>query len=176
MAEHKDGPKAVSWGGKESQEIRFKVLGEIGDIAGKSVLDVGCGLGDLYNYLKDRNVGYTGCDIVPEMVEAARKKYPEAKFIDKFPNQKFDYVFESGIFNLETENWMIETNSMIYKMFEMANIGIGINFLSSLSLNQKENSHYANPLDVIQFICLLTNKWSLRHDYKQNDFTIYAFK
>jgi len=44
------------WGGEESQKQRFDVLLSIGDLNGKSVLDVGCGFGDLYGYLRQRKV------------------------------------------------------------------------------------------------------------------------
>lgn len=177
LEKYKDGPKAVSWGSKESQELRFKVLSEIGDLYGKSILDVGCGLGDLYGYLLNSPIEtYVGYDIVPEMIFAARKKYPNAKFVDVFPEEKFDYVFESGIFNLPDPDWGIFTEIMIKKMFSQCKIGIGINFLSSLSPKKDKDSQYADPLEILRFVSEITNKFSLRHDYKQNDFCVYAFR
>ena len=44
--------KSLGWGSTESQEKRFKALSEVGIDNGDRVLDVGCGFGDLYFYLK----------------------------------------------------------------------------------------------------------------------------
>lgn len=176
LREYKNGPLAVSWGSKESQEIRFKILCDIGNIHNKSILDVGCGLGDLYGYLEDDIVDYTGYDIIPEMVEAAKKKYPNAKFVNCFPDEKFDYVFGSGIFNLKTDNWEEQTYSLIKKMFNSAKIGVGINFLKRCNYKKNEISHYAEPIEILKFVSTLTPKIILRTDYKPNDFTIYLFK
>ena len=45
-----------------------------------SIVDIGCGYGDLFGYL--RSIGwhgeYVGIDIVPELIEEARRRYPEA--------------------------------------------------------------------------------------------------
>ncbi|NVL90353.1 MAG: hypothetical protein HWN69_05065, partial [Desulfobacterales bacterium] len=46
----------VGWGSEESQKCRFGVLCQLDDLSGKSVLDVGCGLGDLYGYLRNRDI------------------------------------------------------------------------------------------------------------------------
>lgn len=174
LKEHKDGPLAVGWKSKESQEIRFKVFNEIGELKGKSILDVGCGLGDFYNYLKD--VNYTGVDIVPEMLVAAKKKYPLARFLDKIPNEEFDYVFESGIFNLPDPNWdeiMVDT---LMEMWEHCKIAMGVNFLSSYTVKKAEGTKYTDPTEIIKFTMLLSPKFILRHDYKSNDFTIFLYR
>jgi len=173
---YKDGPKAVSWGNKLSQEVRFKVLCEIGTIHGKSILDVGCGLGDLYGYLEDPIINYTGYDIVSEMVDGARKKYPKAKFIYYYPTEKFDYVLASGIFNLEILNWQDTTYTTIKKMFESANIGVGINFTKRSSSAKNEITHYSDPIEIMKLVAPLTPKMTMRADYKPNDFTIFLYK
>ncbi len=179
LEKYGDSPKAVSWGSKESQELRFKVLLEIGDFTGKHILDVGCGLGDLYGYMEKMGYtyfGYTGYDIVPEMIIAAKKKYPKAKFVDVFPEEKFDYVFESGIFNLPELDWGTNTAIVINKMFDVCKIGVGMNFLSSLSPKKNKDSQYTDPLEILRFVSELTDKFTLRHDYKNNDFCVYAFR
>ena len=46
-------PESLGWGGgKERQFVRFKALTEIGVEKHDSLLDVGCGFADLYEYLK----------------------------------------------------------------------------------------------------------------------------
>jgi len=64
----------------------FKLLTDIVDysnkpLAGTSVLDVGCGTGDLYNYLIQRQISdYIGIDIYHMSVEYAAMKYPKGHF------------------------------------------------------------------------------------------------
>jgi hypothetical protein len=42
----------VGWKSQQTQEARFNALLAIGNLKGKSILDLGCGLGCLYGYLK----------------------------------------------------------------------------------------------------------------------------
>ena len=42
---------ALGWKSDENQNIRFEILSQIGDMSGLSVLDLGCGHGDLCGYL-----------------------------------------------------------------------------------------------------------------------------
>ena len=48
--------------------------------ASDSILDVGCGYGDLFAFLRDRGWRgrYVGIDIVPALIEAGHSKYPGA--------------------------------------------------------------------------------------------------
>ena len=51
LLKHKEGHKAVNWNSKSSQYLRFKKICEVGNLQNKKILDVGCGLGHLVNYL-----------------------------------------------------------------------------------------------------------------------------
>jgi len=176
LKQYKDEAKAVGWGSKESQEVRFDVLIDIGTINKETILDVGCGLGDFYGYLEDNTVKYTGYDILEEMISAAKKKYPKVEFTTEFPDKKFDYVFASGVFNIDTPKLEKIRRKMIYKMWEHCNVGMAVNFLSVYAKNKNNISYYTDPIEIIKYISLLTNKWVVRHDYKENDFTIYAYR
>lgn len=186
IGRYKNGPKAVSWGSGESQECRFKILSEIGVLDNKTILDVGCGLGDFYGYLARNKIkpkSYLGIDINPLMVSGAKKKYPKAEFmagdlIDMFPKRNFDYVFQSGIFNLKFPNWEKITYKILAKMYGLSKIGVGTNFLSVLSpFSRDKSSFYADPKKIIDFVCSdLSKRFVLRHDYRPNDFTIYIYK
>jgi SAM-dependent methyltransferase len=101
---------AVWWASPRTQARRFSVLAEVGAWEGRSVADVGCGVGDLFGFLEARglNVRYHGYDINPAMVEAARAKYPHprARFELRDPlarglgRRRYDYVVASGTFNI----------------------------------------------------------------------------
>ena len=99
--------RGLGWQSQRSQQRRFAVLSEVGPLANAHVLDIGCGVGDLYKYLLRRRipVNYTGFDILPEMVAHARTRYPEAQFevrdaLQGLGSQQFDYVLCSGAFNV----------------------------------------------------------------------------
>lgn len=68
----------LGWESKEAQTLRFDILASYMDLSDKSVLDVGCGMGNLLEYFrsKDINVRYTGVDILKSMIDQARAKMP----------------------------------------------------------------------------------------------------
>ena len=44
----------LDWACAESQQTRFAVLADNVELAGRSLLDIGCGLGDLRTFLDER--------------------------------------------------------------------------------------------------------------------------
>ncbi len=60
---------------------KYRRLNEIPSlITGKTVLDVGCGLGHLYALLRNRNLTYKGIDSSPIFIQGCKKFFPEANF------------------------------------------------------------------------------------------------
>ena len=180
-----DDPRVV-WNSRESQESRFAVLMEVGDFRGATVLDVGCGLGDLCGYLRRRNHAprqYHGCDINPNMIEAAREKFSEAIFEvrdlieNPYPTGSFDYVVESGIFNIVIPDWEDVTYATLRRMFQACRRAVAVNFLSRLSGNANPAARYSLPSEILAFVeSELSTRFVLRHDYRANDFTIFIYK
>ena len=177
--------KSLDWGSEQSQKKRFKILSEIADLNGKSVLDIGCGLGDFYLWLNNQHVSveYHGTDITPKMIELAKIKYPKVSLecsdvldSDPFEKNKFDYVFSSGIFTFRTRNSMEFLHTMIERMFELCKYGIAFNLLSSWSNNKQPNEFHADPGIIIKYCRKLSINLVLRHDYHPGDFTIYIYK
>jgi SAM-dependent methyltransferase len=180
--------RALGWETQEAQSKRFEVFLKNTDLRKKSLLDVGCGLGDLYGCLKSLRipVNYMGIDILPEMISKAKQKYPEGLFVlenifDKtrekevFPEKSFDVIFSSGLFNLNTE----ETNSMLRKALitfrELAKEKIVFNLLSDSSPNKEDEYCYYSQKYIDNLLRLL--KFSKNHityltGYLPNDFTI----
>ena len=71
-------------------------------IAGKHVLDIGCGSGRTTAILKNLSSGYIGLDYSLEMVESCRKRFENVRFIhgdvremDEIKDGEFDYVMFS---------------------------------------------------------------------------------
>ena len=59
-----DAVEALGWRGYQSQRVRFEVMARAANFNGCSVLDLGCGTGDLLAFLRERSVGlrYLGVD------------------------------------------------------------------------------------------------------------------
>ncbi len=79
IAEFGPGTRALGWRGDDSQRKRFEVIAAAADFSGATVLDVGCGRGDLKAYLDERfeGVRYLGVDQMPEFIAAARERYAQ---------------------------------------------------------------------------------------------------
>lgn len=66
---------------------------------GDKIIDLGCGAGQFYEFLKDKKINYSGIDISEKLIEIARKKYKDANFkvADAmnlpFPDNYFDKVY-----------------------------------------------------------------------------------
>jgi len=150
----------LGWEDAQSHEKRFHVLYSEIDLSGKSVLDIGCGLGSLYRYLLDRSVNcsYTGTDILDSMILEAAKRYPGVKFIsgdvfheDIISCKSFDVIYSSGIFNLKmSDNTGILIDSFV-KMLTWARNSVVFNLLSGDSPDRDDEHYmYYSSGDVIQ--------------------------
>ena len=181
-----NGPNDVhslGWGSRLSQERRFKVITEIGIADFDTVLDVGCGFGDYKTYLNriEKKAWYHGLDINDTFLRVAEDNHKGVKFTlgnMSVVFEDFDWCVASGIFALEYEAWEEETIRTISAMMNRARKGIAVNFLSSLHRRKGiEINRFVDPQWAITEIVLkLTRKFTLRHDYFDNDFTVYLYK
>ncbi len=185
LREYGSDDARVIWNSRFSQEQRFEVLLQVGDLNRASILDVGCGLGDFSRYLANRGISYgsyLGIDINPDMLDAAQEKYPgincQCRDIlgNPFKEGEFDYVFESGIFNLKTPNTVKRTFDTIDRMLDAAAKGVAMNFVSKLSGNDNPDVHYWLPSEIVAHVEKHRLPFMLRHDYRTNDFTVFVYK
>ena len=149
------------------------------------MLDVGCGFGDYFNYLKQRgikNVKYCGIDISNKIVDFAKEKNSSVNVIqgnvlDLSDDEKYDYVISLGFNAVKTgSNWETLTQ-VLDKMWKLSKKGIAYNAVSTFSEDSPRKIYFVSPAKVIDYIMNnLTYNAVLRHDYMQHDFTIYAYK
>ena len=182
--EDKDGGK-IFWSSPNAQSKRFEALIDIGDLNDKEILDVGMGHADLLSFIEHKGIElkkYTGVDIVEEIVEKARELHPntnlEVRDIQKDPieNNSFDYVFGSGIFALNTENWNEYVVDMLKSMLSIARLGVSVNFLKKSSLPEGTLRHN-DPQQVLNLIKhQVTSKAVLKEGYLDDDFSIFLYK
>ena len=172
--------RAVDWGSSQGQNYRFKILLEVGNLLNASILDIGCGVGHLVNYLVKIGYqgNYIGIDTLPEMVNAAVRSYPNWQFrADDILNSEIicqaDYVIGSGLFTFGDQKLMEMT---IEAMFKVCNQALAFNSLSSWAVQKDLGEFYADPLTTVEFCRSLTPWVVLRHDYMEHDFTIYMYR
>ena len=81
------------WSSKHSQEARFSALLSTMKYNGGSIVDYGCGTGDLYAFIvkKYGQVKYTGVDSSGEMIEIARNQYNTNFILCDFDEIDFDH-------------------------------------------------------------------------------------
>ncbi|MCK6440999.1 MAG: class I SAM-dependent methyltransferase [Planctomycetes bacterium] len=178
------GPRveALLWSGETSQRERFGIMCDIGDLRDARVLDVGCGFASLYDYLCERfgKITYTGIDITQEFLSVARERHSgidvRLASIDTLGgDERWDYIFCSGIFNLAYGFRDLELN--LKHMFERAQTAVAVNLLSAHSLGALNvEASYFDPADVVTLAARLSRSFTLRHDYRANDCTLYLYK
>lgn len=140
-----------------------------------SVLDVGSGTGDFYEYLMNLKIkDYLGIDIYTMSVEYARMKYPKGEFIiSDFltydpSGQKFDYVFCSGALAavLDTDNYQMMA-AFIKKMWSLTTTGVAFNFLTREDSKDKDRELFLYDLETVLTLCK-ENAPTARIEYQQN--------
>jgi SAM-dependent methyltransferase len=178
----------LGWENEKAQNLRFQVLYDHVDLNGKSLLDVGCGLGNLFGFLTDKGVKlqYTGVDILEKMANEAAGRFPGAHFIRGdifsealFQPESFDVVFSSGIFNLNLGNNIEFFPMALEKMLSLCREYVVVNLLHKRSEDSDEQYFYYHPDEVRNIISTLANtpvEIRIAEEYLPNDFTVICRK
>ncbi|MEO1273453.1 MAG: class I SAM-dependent methyltransferase, partial [Myxococcota bacterium] len=183
-----DVARKAGWSSQADQELRFEHLLEALDptLEQFSLLDVGCGTGALYAYLKrtGRQVDYLGLDIVPAMVDEARRLHPEGSFeradlLAEPPERMFDVVFCCGVLTHLMEDHATYTHAMLAQMVALAHQVVVVNVMSSRNfvlrpaLRHDTEYHYYDPVELYRMGRALTPWVVLREDIRMTDVTLY---
>ena len=177
--------QALGWRDEKQQELRFRVMADgCARLDGASVLDIGCGFGDFFDYLRARgyDVRYAGCDLSPDVLEVARSRHPglavERRDIlqEPYPPRSFDYVFMSGIFNHRISDNDGFLRQMLAAAFDACSHGIAANMTTTAVDYEDPQLYYFVPEDVLRYARTLTRRVALRHDYPLYEFTIFLYR
>ena len=179
----------LGWESREAQFQRFDVLLNHVSFEGHSVLDVGCGLGNLLDAFKLKNlhVRFTGVDIVSDMILRARQRHPESSWHccdifseSPFGDERFDVVFSSGIFNIDLGNNPEFLVNALALFLALSNEYVCFNLLSDRSTDKEEGYYYYSAeevkQDIINRFSLEEHQITIKSDYLENDFTIIIKK
>lgn len=178
-----DDWRALGWQSRQTQYRRFAVLTEVGALEHTSVLDVGCGLGDLYDYLRQQHipVTYTGYDLLPEMIQRARRRFPGVRFevrdvLQGLGEEPFDYILASGAFNVNFGDNLPAVQRVLRQMVACCRYGVAINFLKrSPGASSDPIFQYYDPQDMLAWCRTVWARAQLREGYLPNDFTLYLY-
>ena len=179
-------PKTLGWF-KGKQNLRFSILTSQVDLEGKSILDIGCGFGDLNHFLKSRlkSYRYHGIDLVEELIIEAKGRHPEEEILFSCgdflsaPSQLYNFILGSGIFNfrLSHEDNYDYIARTLRKAFEECTIGCAFDFLSDQVDFQKYGfTFHSNPPKILEFAYSISRNVVLRNDYAPFEFTLFLFK
>ncbi|MFZ6720359.1 class I SAM-dependent methyltransferase [Undibacterium sp. Ji49W] len=176
--------QALGFRGPESQTKRFETLCTWGDFSGCSILDLGCGYGDLKPFLDQRynKLIYLGVDFLKEFVEAAQER------LGHLPNTQFfqsdflttglpevDIVIASGSLNYRSEN-VLHPWQIISQMWKVAGKGVAFNLLDAEVFGQDEMLCGYIKDEVLTYCRKLDPQAELISGYLPDDFTILMRK
>ncbi len=181
--------EGMDWKNIDTQYLRFDIISRYIDFSSHpSVLDVGCGNGEFLNYTKDhsRSIQYTGLDAVSEMVQLTNERFGndsaiEADLLSWNTDKKFDYVIASGTFNAKLSSTDEEWKSYFYgnlkKMYDLANVAIIFNCMTSHVDYKYDRLYYPTPDELTDFaVKNLSRNFILDHSYPLYEVTMVVFK
>lgn len=176
------GSAAQGWRDDHSQTVRFEALAAIADLNGHSILDAGCGHGDLRSYLQQfyPDIDYTGVDHLPEFLKVAERRYqswPSTRFIaGNFMTMELpvtDYILASGSLNYKSTDpdFIFKAISTLYSS---CRLGLAFNLLSFIPLNGLIVAY--DPEKIKTYCESLSKRVVLKADYDDEDFTVFMYR
>ena len=168
--------KALHWNSEHSQTLRFDVLIPFikEDISQCTIVDIGCGFGDFYLYLKQKPYKYIGIDVMPQMVQEARRRTGCEILrldgcVDELPEA--DYYICSGAMNILSP---YETHTFIQNCFKSSKKGFVFNILEGRDESLVYN--YFQEKQIKEIALKLGAKMNLKKGYMQKDMTVGLYR
>ena len=191
--------KTLGWGSSEQQEFRFRqAINSINFDQPKSILDIGCGFGDLFALLladKKPIKKFIGWDINPDLIGEATNIWQSAEVPNEFSVVNLanhickkplaDIGFMFGVLNLnfkdDFDNYTY-SKLFIENAFSAIKEVLVVDFLSThvTSDYPKEDFvFYHDPIKILEYAFTLTSNVVLKHNYApipQKEFTLFLYK
>jgi ubiquinone/menaquinone biosynthesis C-methylase UbiE len=178
-----DGARSLGWTDRDSQHARFSVIANSVEFDGQTVLDLGCGYGDLYPFLTAQYSipSYLGVEQHATFYQQAKARHqnPMCAFtrgdISTMPLNSHDVVVASGSLNYASKNEHYLT-SMITRMYGLANKTLVFNLLDKHYYPARQLLVSYHPQGVYRFCKTLCEDVTLIDGYCDGDFTIVMNK
>ena len=190
LQEYGRDPRTLGWsGGVSRQLVRFDaslgILRRIPKPIG-SILDVGCGFGDLGLYTSRLGFPhqYTGVDINPDLLDVARKENPAGRFVLGDFHQEdlglgnHDVCIAIGIFGarLEITDQVAYVYNSLERLFSMSRYGVSVDFMTDRVDFQHPDGYHLAPEKAMELAYSLSSRFALIHDYLPYEYTLHILK
>lgn len=186
----------VHWNNSMTQKKRFDILLEIGVNKGDTILDFGCGLGGLYEYIieKELKINYIGVDINENYIKD-NMEYFDTNISNLFyensvkfytindisdVREDFDWFMASGAFTINMD--IEDIKDIIKTAYFKSNKGVAFNLLKSKNRNyitskiNNANMTLYNQHYIYNIFNEIYDNVELITGYLNNDFTIFIKK
>lgn len=151
------------------------------------MLDVGCGFADLYRHMqaKGLDVAYTGIDLSPDLLEAARLRDPSLAIVagdifDFNPDaQSYDWVLMSGALNEPLADNGDYLRRCLVRFYDSARKGVAFNLLNAdYPWSERERFHLQayHPAEIIKQLQALSGCNAVRDDYLETDVSYFIWR
>jgi SAM-dependent methyltransferase len=174
-------PRTLGWH-KGRQGVRFAAALNAVGTSFASLLDVGCGFGDLFGYLSDRGWrgDYLGLDICPELLEEGRKRYgPRGARFECVDLSSETLAFTAdvavgiGIFNHRLKGDNLEFIAQtLHAMWAHSTQAVVIDFLSTTADRPKPDLFHADSDVILRMALGYSKRVRLDHSYMPFEFLV----
>jgi SAM-dependent methyltransferase len=190
--------KTLGWGSTEQQLYRFsQVVNAPVTLREKSIVDIGCGFGDLGKFLLKEDVGisrYLGLDINPDLINEAAKQWKDQRNFefrvgniiqDNIEEELGDVGVMLGVLNLNFKDQVDNisySREAIKRAYNLVKEVLIVDFLSARRFEgypKEDFVYYHDPLEMLEFAFSLSNNVVLKHEYApipQKEFMLLIFK
>lgn len=196
-----DTPEGVDWTKPEQAPIRYEVMLDVIKFHNREslsnekqqirLLDFGCGLGHMYDYIKSNNIQYIkycGLEVSDIFYNVMQNKYSEVELYKcnllenscNFSND-FDYVVMNGVFtekrDLTYKEMFDYFGHLLSKVFAISKKGVAFNLMSKHVDWEKEYLFHV-PFDELTSYLIknITRNFIIRNDYGLYEYTVYLYK
>lgn len=172
---HGANSAGVDWGDKNRHILRLKkMVGclEPHTLVKEKILDIGCGYGELLKILlkkiKNKPINYIGIDPCLEMIEEARKIYPDHRFyntsLEKYrPSGNVDHLLCCGIFtkkiNVKNNDMYCLMDILFKKAQRWGSKTITLNTMSPFCDIKSHNLYFPKIDDIVS---LIRDRWGYK--------------
>jgi ubiquinone/menaquinone biosynthesis C-methylase UbiE len=172
----------MGWGNNELDK-RYKIFVKHLDLKNRNILDYGCGISNLYNFLNKKKIKYKkyiAHDINPDLIDYYKvKKFRKFKFINKkkfILKEKIDFSISNGVHNFNTKNNLKNFNNDIKFLYKISRIGFGISFLNDNVDYKEKYLSYKKMADVIKILKKLNYIYIIDQTFKKYETFLFVFK
>lgn len=175
--------ESLLWG-KKKQAVRFAALARLVPDASATLLDYGCGLGDLAAWLKQHRptLCYTGADALPEFIASNRAHLPGVRFLNiadpcELP-ETFDHIVCCGVFNLDSgkgRHWEY-VKSMLSALLAKTRISLHVDFLAHDVDYRQDRAYHQDLRALLNFVEReLSRRYWLDRSYMPYEYCLSIF-